>query len=79
MEELKRASSILKPGKAVGADNLSNEMISSLVETHPKLILKLFNSILTTSVVMPEWLMGLIVPIYKKGDKSEPSNYRGIH
>ena len=78
MEELKSASSILKPGKAVGADNLSNEMISSLVETHPKLILKLFNSILTTSEVVPEWLMGLIVPIYKKGDKSDPSNYRGI-
>ena len=24
------------------------------------------------------WTKGAIVPIYKKGDKSDPSNYRGI-
>ena len=78
IEELKSASSILKPGKAMGVDNLQNEMISSLVETHPEVILKLFNSILTSSEVIPEWVIGLIVPIYKKGNKSEPENYRGI-
>ena len=78
IEELKGASGILKPGKAVGIDNLHNEMISSLVETHPEVILKLFNAILSSSVINPEWVVRLIVPIYKKGHKSEPSNYRGI-
>ena len=77
-EELKSASNILKPGKAVGIDNLDNDMISSLVETHPEVILKLFNAILKSSEVLSEWVMGLIVPIYKKGSKSDPCNYRGI-
>ena len=30
------------------------------------------------SEVIPEWVIGLIVPIYKKGNKSEPENYRGV-
>ena len=77
-EELNSASNILKPGKAVGIDNLDNDMISILVETHPEVILKLFNAILKSSEVMSEWEMGLIVPIYKKGSKSDPCNYRGI-
>ena len=78
MKELENASKILKPGKAAGIDNIDNEFISSLFETHPKILLKLFNAILTSSEVIPEWVMGLIVPIFKKGSKSEPSNYRGI-
>ena len=53
-------------------------MISGLVETHPEIILKLFNAILKSGEVLPEWLMGLVVPIYKKGPKIDPSNYRGI-
>ena len=28
--------------------------------------------------MIPEWVVGLIVPIYKKGNKSEPQNYRGV-
>ena len=45
LEEVKKAASILKPGKAMGIDNISNEMIMCLVENHPKIIVKLFNSI----------------------------------
>ena len=78
MEELKSASGTLKSGKAVGIDNLHNEMISSLLGTHPEVILKLFNTILSSSEVIPEWVVGLIAPIYKKGLKSDPSNYRGL-
>ena len=43
LEELKKASAILKPGKALGIDNVSNEMIICLLENHPRIILKLFN------------------------------------
>ena len=77
LDELK-ASSILKPGKALGIDNIGNEMIIGLVEGYPSIILKLFNLILQTCGVIPDWLVGAIVPIFKKGSKAEPSNYRGI-
>ena len=73
-----KASSILKPGKSVGIDNISNEMISCLLNTYPKVILKLFNSILSNNEMVPDWLVSIITPIHKKGCKSDPSNYRGI-
>ena len=78
LEEIKKASEILKPGKALGLDNISNEMIMCLVENYPNIVLKLFNSILESNEIIPEWVIGAIVPIYKKGSKAEPSNYRGI-
>ena len=76
--ELKKASVCLKPGKSVAADNLCNEMILCLLEVSPGLLLKLFNLILDTGCVLPDWVMSYIVPIHKDGSKSDPSNYRGI-
>ena len=78
LDELKKASSILKPGKALGIDNIGNEMIICLVESYPSIILKLFNLILQTCGVISDWVIGAIVPIFKKGSKAEPSNYRVI-
>ena len=40
---------------------------------------RLFNEILQSGEVIPEWLMGIIVPIHKKGSKLDPSNYRGSY
>ena len=79
LEELKDSyKESLRPGKGVGVDNLSNVMIACLVEACPELILKLFNSILNSGNVLPEWIISYIVPIHKGGTKSDPSNYRGI-
>ena len=62
----------------MGIDNLSNEMISCLLENYPEVILKLFNSILDHNEIVPEWMVGMITPIHKNGSKGDPSNYRGI-
>ena len=78
IKELENAGARLRLGKSTGIDNTSNEMIISLLETHPKLILKLFNSILQSGEIIPEWLMGMIVAIYKDGPKMDTGNYRGI-
>ena len=77
-EELKQASLILKPGKATGIDNISNEMILCLLTNYPAFIIKLLNSIMQSNEIIPEWVLGVIVPIHKKGPKNDPSNYRGI-
>ena len=78
LEEIKTASIILKPGKALGIDNISNEMVQSLLDCQPELILLLFNSILESNEIVPEWVIGTIVPIHKKGPKTDLNNYRGI-
>ena len=38
----------------------------------------LYNSILSNESFPEAWSLGSIKPIYKKGDKSNPSNYRSI-
>ena len=68
----------LPPGKWVGVDNLCNEMIMCLIEVCPEIVLKLFNLILKSGEILPEWLMSYIVPIHKGGAKSDPGNYRGV-
>lgn len=41
-------------------------------------ILKLFNLVLSVGYYPDFWNQGLITPIFKSGDKFDPSNYRGI-
>ena len=77
-EELEFAAKKLKFGKASGYDNNCNEMIMALIKTYPKILLKLFNDIMQSSEVIPEWALGMIVPIYKDGPKLDTANYRGI-
>lgn len=43
-----------------------------------KEIHKLFRKILTTSTIPDQWRTSITVPVFKKGDKQNPSNYRGI-
>ena len=77
-DELEYAAKKLKFGKASGYDNYCNEMITALVKTNPKVLLKLFNDILQSSEVIPDWALGMIVPIHKDGPKLDAANYRGI-
>ena len=53
-------------------------MIKALVEIYPEIVLKLFNAILESGKGVPDWTIGMIVPIYKDGAEQDPSNYRGI-
>ena len=50
---------------------------SSLNELMP-IYLQLFNAVLTSSTIPQKWCGGLITPIFKRGTKSDPLNYRGI-
>ena len=77
-QELDAARKILRNGKSPGLDQVINEMIDPVVENYPKMILKLFNSILHNTWICDEWLISLITAIHKKGAKDDPSNYRGI-
>jgi hypothetical protein len=77
-EELNDASYVLKPGKSPGIDNISNEMILCLLQSHPDVILNLFNAVLLHNAPINTWNTSLINPIHKKGSKMDPSNYRGI-
>ena len=78
IEELKKASYVLKPNKASGYDSISNEMIGSLLELQPGILLKLFNSVFDNNAKIEQWGLAIITPIFKNGSKMNPNNYRGI-
>ena len=68
----------LKNKKASGLDSISNEMLKSSIQIMLPSIKKLFNHIINTEIFPQEWAKGLILPIFKTGDRDDPSNYRGI-
>ena len=78
MEELEGSSYVLRPGKATGPDPISYEMLACIVEKHPAILLKLFNSILLHNGKTPGWYKSILILLYKKGSRTEPLNYRGI-
>ncbi len=77
-EEVLKTANNLKSNKAVGIDNVSNEMLKVFtnLKIGSKIIKSMFNEVFGR---YPEiWKEGMLKPIFKKGDKSQPTNYRGI-
>ena len=69
----------LKNNKANGVDLVINEFIKCTFDKMCPIYVKLFNLILKRGYIPEDWVIGIIVPIYKnKGSAGDPSNYRGI-
>ena len=77
-EELDTAINKLKHDKSPGIDLIINEYIMHSTPLVKSVILKLFNTIFNTGLFPEIWATGEIIPIHKKGDINDPSNYRGI-
>jgi hypothetical protein len=65
----------LKKYKSTGSDQIPAELIQAGGKTLWSEIHKLMNSIWSTEELHEQWKEYIIVPIYKKGDKTECSNY----
>ena len=76
--ELNKAINSLKTGKASGVDLIVNEFIVNSSTNVKLLLLTIFNVLLQMQYFPDYWTIGTISPIFKKGDKSEVNNYRGI-
>ena len=75
MEELNEAEYVLRPDKLTGYDSLSNEIIKCLIETNPRIILKLFNLVFDSNAKIEQRAIAILTPILKSGPKMDPSNY----
>ena len=75
--EVKAAVDRSKNGKAVGVDQIANEILKN---THViKLLQQLFNACLQTRMIPNTWRMTIINPIPKRKPNSmEPDEYRGL-
>ena len=77
-EEVQKAVSRLKAGKAPGVCNIMPEMLKAGGEVAIEWLMKLFNAVWERGVAPSDWKSGIIVPIHKKGSRLECTNYRGI-
>jgi hypothetical protein len=68
----------LKSYKSPGSDQIPAELIQTGGEILRSGIHKLFNSIWNKEELPDHWKNYIIVLVYKKGDKTDCSNYRGI-
>ena len=76
--ELLSGISSLDNNKSSSFDRISNEMLKTgkLILAEP--ILLLFNAILKHSIYPNAWSCDILTPLHKKGEKSDPNNFRGI-
>ena len=77
-EEVKRELKRMKNGKATGEDDLPIEIIKAGGEDAVDWLCKLFNCAYREEKTPKDWQRAVISPIYKKGDKQDCNNYRGI-
>ena len=69
---------ILKLNKATGPDGISNRMLKSTCNTVSVPLSKLFNFSLRTHTYPELWKISHVMPLFKKGDKTQPCNYRPV-
>ena len=70
---------VIKNGKSVGDDMISNEMIECCIDSQfVRVIHYIFNAMLQSSKYPDAWKHGLITPLFKSGDTHDPNDYRGI-
>ena len=76
--EVELAVKQLKNGKATGCDDISAEMIKASGELGISLLHKLIVKIWQTGEWPEDWRRAVLIPIPKKGDLQQCSNYRTI-
>jgi hypothetical protein len=72
------ATENLKVYKSPGIDQIPAELLKARSRTVRSEVYKLFTSIWNKEELPEEWEELIIVPIYKKGDKTKCSTYRDI-
>ncbi|MFN9109139.1 MAG: reverse transcriptase domain-containing protein [Bacteroidota bacterium] len=76
--EVSKAIHRLKSQKASAEDNIVDEMIRYGGDQMVPVLVRLLNFAFFTHCIPQDWEVGIIHPLFKKGARSDPSNYRGI-
>lgn len=77
-EEMERAFNKLKKKKAPGEDKISNEQLIYANHDTKKRVMVILNKIWKGEGWPIRWNHGVISPIFKKGNREEVENYRGV-
>ena len=68
----------LKPHKAKGPDEISSRFLKEMASPITPALTLIYQASLEQGQISDEWKTANVAPIFKKGDKSKPSNYRPV-
>ena len=68
----------LKMCKSPGPDKIYPRILKEVKEEICKPLCQIFNLSLQTGKVVSKWKLANVAPLFKKGDQSNPGNYRPI-
>jgi hypothetical protein len=76
--EVKAAIARLRKNKAMGVDEIPNEVFMAGGDEFVKLVRAVLHFVWVSEQVPHDWAVGLISPLFKAGDRQKTSDYRGI-
>jgi hypothetical protein len=68
----------LKKDKSPGSDQIPADLIQAGCEILLSVIYKLITSVWNMKELPDQWKDSIIIPVYKKGDKTDCNSYCGI-
>ena len=77
-KDVKKLIMNIPNGKATGLDNIQARLLKMSSPAISSSLAYIFNLSLTTGKFPKDWKMARLSPIYKKGSKLEPGNYRPV-
>ena len=75
---IKKLLKNLNPNKAIGPDNIPGQFLKLFADDLADILSVLFQASLDQGILPTDWKVANIVPLFKKGNKSLPENYRPI-
>ena len=76
--EVRSLLSRLDSNKAPGPDGIRARVLKQCANSISPALCRLFQASIHTGYLPHDWRSANITPIYKKGDRSDPSNYRPV-
>ena len=68
----------INPKKAAGPDQISARFLQSTAHELAPIVSLIYDQSLQTGQIPDDWKMANIAPIFKKGDRTKPVNYRPV-
>ena len=77
-EKVRRKVQRLRPGSAAGPDSVGPQLLQKLIESLDRPLGVIMQKSLNTGEVPRDWRLANVTPIFKKGSRSVPGNYRPV-
>ncbi|CAH1273383.1 Hypp5110 [Branchiostoma lanceolatum] len=78
VEGVAKQLSSLNPSKSTGPDGIPPRLLKTVAEQIAPILQTIFSQSISTGDVPEDWRTANIAPIFKKGDRTMPSNYRPV-